>query len=873
MKDKIYIHIILLSFLLISTLCFSQNKGKNNTTVNFAMSSHQDMAWMDTPDKCTEFRIEKLLMPSIQRAERDSSYCFTMEYALTLDEFLRKYPERKDEICLMTRRKNLDWGATFNQPYEGLLSGEALVREVYLGKKWLQKQIPGAEFLTAFNPDVPGRALQTSQIYAKAGIKYSIISRFEPGIYRWYSPDGSSILCASNGIYCDYARRLDGMKKKKEKMKYILSIVDFWKEYYDKYSLNQNILFLHTDDNETPYDFEEIFKELNSKRGATTYRYSTVSSAMAAIEGENAEPIKLEGERPNIWLYIHDPTHHNAVSMMREAQRTLASAEKFSTIYSLLSGSFDEYPQDKFNEAWKCSIYPDHGWGGNGGNITDAFYSDKFKQALTSGKDILSKAISGIGEKIASSQEGIPVIVFNPEGWMRSDIVNAKINVYGIDAGKFVLTDEKGKEIQFQYIQDENLEPNQIAIAFKADSVPSIGYKSYYLKHIKYDENQESSEEKRNTSIDIDNDFYRISFAPGGIKSLYDKRLNRELLKTDKFLGGEIFCTTSVGTGAGEFTEIQPIDMRGFEKSSDYSPKWNIIESGIIREVRECRSRFNNATITQRVIVYNQIPRIDFDIDISGFDGTPYKEFRMTLPLNQASQKTCYEVPMGVVEVGKDDLSIPAGHSGGAYYNTPLCDTPLRECQDWFSSYDNHSCVMVSSSVGVFGFKDATENPVDYPVLQPVLLASRRSCNWLGNWYLQQGNHSYHFTFQSGDEGWKEMRQDATQAAQPMIIYVGEKNHSNGTLPASNSFFSIKNRNAVISTIKKCEDDNSVIIRLFDIEGIDSGVEMKSFMDINDCKLTNIIEEEQEPVKAEGNTLNVQLGHYSIDTYKINFKQ
>lgn len=127
----------------------------------------------------------------------------------------------------------------------------------------------------------------------------------------------------------------------------------------------------------------------------------------------------------------------------------------------------------------------------------------------------------------------------------------------------------------------------------------------------------------------------------------------------------------------GEFKEIQPITMEGFEKSSDYSPSWSIIESGRVREVRECRSKFKHATVIQRIIAYQNFPKIDIEIDLEGFTGEAYQEFRMTMPLNQSSSLISYEVPMGVVEIGKNDLSISAGHAGGLHYTTPLNETPL----------------------------------------------------------------------------------------------------------------------------------------------------------------------------------------------------
>ena len=41
----------------------AQIKHFRNGYVNFALSSHQDIAWMNVPDSCTEFRIEKTSAP------------------------------------------------------------------------------------------------------------------------------------------------------------------------------------------------------------------------------------------------------------------------------------------------------------------------------------------------------------------------------------------------------------------------------------------------------------------------------------------------------------------------------------------------------------------------------------------------------------------------------------------------------------------------------------------------------------------------------------------------------------------------------------------------------------------------------------------
>ena len=70
-------------------------------------------------------------------------YCFVMENMLNLMEYVERHPERKAEILRYTREGRMEWGATFNQPYESLLSGEQLVRQTYFGRRWLQEELPG----------------------------------------------------------------------------------------------------------------------------------------------------------------------------------------------------------------------------------------------------------------------------------------------------------------------------------------------------------------------------------------------------------------------------------------------------------------------------------------------------------------------------------------------------------------------------------------------------------------------------------------------------------------------------------------------------------------------------------------------------------
>ena len=119
-----------------------------------------------------------------------------------LKEFISRHPDKKDEVAKLLQEGKISCGASFVQPYEEMYSGEALVRQFYVGKKWLKKEF-NYNARVYWNVDVPGKLLQMPQILKKSGVGYMVISRFQKGIYNWYSPDGSYVTTYSPGHYSE----------------------------------------------------------------------------------------------------------------------------------------------------------------------------------------------------------------------------------------------------------------------------------------------------------------------------------------------------------------------------------------------------------------------------------------------------------------------------------------------------------------------------------------------------------------------------------------------------------------------------------------------------------------------------------------------
>ena len=855
-----------------------------NGTVSFLNSSHQDIAWMDSIVACEVWRDENMITPALALMKSNPDYCFSVEDALSLREYLARHPDRYDEILKYTKEGRLEWGATYNMPYESMYDGEALIRETYLGRKWLKKTLPGCDFLTAWNEDVPGKALQMSQILSKAGVKYLVISRQEAGIYRWYSPDSSNVLMFTPGHYDGSCYDIRNAKSDTAKERAVLDHIDSWAVYFKDNKFRPALPILMSADWNKPNDYRTLFQDWNQRarsRGLPVLKYGIAATVLKQLDAPHAFYEPLRGERPNVWLYIHGPTHERALSASRKANRTLVAAEIFSAVDATLKKDFSHYPQSELTAAWEKAIYPDHGWGGKHGDLTDLTFRTKFEDAYAISNKVLHRSLNDIVRQIGFDKKGRSLVVFNPLSKQRTDKVEVSIKVYGQDTLSYKVIDAAtGSEVPSQRIESRPAggSDETITLCFVAEKVPSLGYKTYSLQPyvagfnngVPVAPTQPSPVTAQAAASRYENAFYKIEFAPGGLKSIVDKEQGTELLKTDKLLGGEIFQLQSVGNGAGEFSDVQPVTMEGFEKLSQYAPKWNCTEYGPVRKTWELIQQTKFATIRETVTLYESLKQIDFKADILGFSGERYREYRMAFPLNQTDSRVAYEVPMGVVEVGKDEIKGAAGFSYGTQdYSTVCSKVHPREVQDWFNASKGNTSVTISSSVAVFDWIDATDTNSRQTVLQPILLASRKSCHSEGNYYLQPGNHHFEFTLTSSPGDWKGSANAGKYQNQPLRPLVVDVPQARSGLPSSYSFAGTNADNVLITTIKKSEDENSIILRLVDMQGKRTETKIDWFGAINGLTKTNIIEEDDQPMTKTGTGIGLTVTPYSIETIRI----
>ena len=837
-------------------------------------SSHQDIAWMDSPEKCVIERDTMLITPLLKMAEKDKNYHFDIEDALMIREYTQRHPDRKLLLRQMFADGRIAAGSGFIQPYEEMYSGESLVRMFYFGTKWLKDEF-NYDATVYWNEDVPGRTLQMPQILQKAGTKYMMISRINRGVFNWYSPDGSYVTVFSPGHYGDAFGSLG--KNFPDAAQYIATTSMYWQKFYNSKTASPVIPILSDNDMSPSKDYSqliknwEVIRELPDGQGknvpVTLPKFKIASAPEFFRILLDQKPIlpKIVGERPAVWLYIHGPSHQKALKASREADILLPIAEKLSTINALIDGSFANYPQERLKKAWEAKIFPDHGWGGKHGDITDDYYLSKYVFAKAEAEKIADQNLNELASKIKTdSHKGTPLVVFNSMNQHRTDKVSTRLSFEKEDAFGMEVTDGVGKKVNSQlssvsYFEDGSLQ--SATLQFIAENIPPIGYSTFFLHSLKKSEPKSLPEFQKQA----ENQFYRLTFSDGGLSSIFDKELNQELIDPAKFKAGEIFTMHSEGNGAGEFADIQKPDMKDFDKTGNYTTKWMIEEDGPVFTCYKYRQRIKYAVVEQRIKLFHGQKRIDFETQLLNWEGVLYHEFRMALPLNMTDGQVAYEVPFGVVEVGKDEIEGAAGER----YQTECKNIHPRGIQNWISSSNASFGVTLSSSVAVADWIDPTDQPIKNQVLQPILLASRKSCHWEGNEYLQTGDHSFSFSLTSHKPGWQYGALFGRQSNEKLMAAKQIHSFENALLPESLSFLRTDQSNVEISTIKKAEDSNETIIRLVDTSGKDQDVSLHSFKDFSQALHTNLVESNQQFITPTGKIISIKLGHYAIETIKV----
>ena len=527
-----------------------------------------------------------------------------------LYKFLKEEsPELYAEVKEMVRAGRWEVeGAMWVEADCNLSSGESLVRQVLYGKRFFKDEF-GVDCKVLWLPDVFGYSAALPQILKRSGVESFVTSkigwnetnRMPYDTFWWEGIDGTDIFA----FFMTAQDKHRGQKPETPVTYNAKLNPNQLQGAYDRKEINNEVMitfgFGDGGGGPTRKDLEYynlLKKGLPAVPKAKMEFAGSMLSRVRARALQNPKTPRWQGE---LYLEYHRGTYTSMAQNKRYNRKSEFLYEKAETtalLANILTGA--AYPKAELHDGWETILLNQFHDIIPGSSIKEVYEVSKsqYEALLQAGNRMVKNAGAEVIGKVATDGG---VLVFNPNSFAASGTVQLN-----------------GETV---FVRD----------------IPAKGYKIV--------KDYEARGEVQATEKVLENAFFRIELdETGAFTRLYDKRNDREVLKS----GARGNVLTAY--------EDYPRDYDNWEISNYYKEKsWELSDKAEIYPVTdgaragvEIRKPFMNSVITQKVWLYDDVARIDFDTDID------WKEEHLILktafPVDINADKATYEIQFGTVE-------------------------------------------------------------------------------------------------------------------------------------------------------------------------------------------------------------------------------
>lgn len=183
---------------------------------HYVLSTHWDREWYQ-PFQDYRYRLVQLLDRVLEGWQREdlTGPFQTDGQAVVLEDYLEVRPERAELVRSLVQDGRFVVGPWYVLPDEFLVSGEALIRNLEMGRK-VARGMGGQPSSAGFLCDMFGHNSQMPQIFAGFGIRGAFLWRgvnlVDQHLFRWRGADGTELPVYRFGKigYCSYAVQVRG---------------------------------------------------------------------------------------------------------------------------------------------------------------------------------------------------------------------------------------------------------------------------------------------------------------------------------------------------------------------------------------------------------------------------------------------------------------------------------------------------------------------------------------------------------------------------------------------------------------------------------------------------------------------------------------
>ncbi|MDI6827564.1 MAG: hypothetical protein QME62_03660, partial [Armatimonadota bacterium] len=392
-------------------------------SVHLVGHAHIDMNWLwlwpETVEVC-----KNTFSTMLELMEEYPQFRFSQSQASAYLPIEEQFPDLFKKI--RERVKSGQWeitGGTWTEGDLNMASGEAIVRQILYAKRYFLEKF-GVEPKICWEPDTFGHAWTIPQILAKSGIKYYYFMRCgknEP-VFWWESPDGSRVLAFNRGSYNGPINE---------------SIKDAVIDLAKRYDVKDAMFVYGVGDHGGGPTREDIEKalELGKRKDFPNVKFDTAVGFFDTILAQKKDFPVIRDELNFVFRGCYT-SHSDIKKMNRTLENLLPTAELFSAMASPFGF---KYPDTDFVIAWRNTCFNQFHDILDGTAIHGSYEYSKqlFDEAHAIGDKALKGALKTLSAEVNTLGAGIPLIVFNPLSWQRTDSVSLPLpeNLIGREIG------------------------------------------------------------------------------------------------------------------------------------------------------------------------------------------------------------------------------------------------------------------------------------------------------------------------------------------------------------------------------------------------------------------------------------------------------
>ena len=827
-------------------------------TVYLVPHSHYDVVWAFSKDDY--YFINEMILTSAIEMIKQSEFKFLIEQTYLLEMIEQRNPRLFSDIkdAIAAGRIEVADGQ-YVMPDPMIPAGEVLVREIIFGKRYCKEKF-GIDVPVAWAADGFGLNAQMPQIYKKSGYSWLAFRRGLPQTvgyrvseFMWQGLDGSEIL--SHWMPLGYRAGLN---------------LDKWEEAYRKLSsfATTSHILMPCGSGGVPPQEETVEKviEWNREHGDSKMIISMPSEFFRNLEEEGGEFTEFRGE-----LYSSDLQNifPDVVSSriglklaVKEAESLLLSAEKICTV-AWIYGS--PYPADAMTEMWKKMLFL-----ANHDVLPSCGIDEIYEEAWQYVADIKKMAEVLVKDSachlLRDDVKGDGIVVLNPNNWDVVDWVEVEVQLpagWGSELGIAF----NGEKIPCEMVGTEHTENGSIRrakLCFVA-TVPSMGYRVYQL--VKSNEDSVTDVDVRGNEVTTRH-FKLLVDEKTGVLQVFDKS-DRKILEGNELVVdqeiGDLYFHRSQSdelihseTGEGiHFSTFKPDECKIEKglvrtvitfKDSFYCLQWPYY---LTRKFGSILQRHKTIDVLKKVIVYDDIPRIDFITVINS------QQFHIRIRLKF---DTCLVAPAYTrqTQFGVVDLPVPV----------TVEESVKAPSVNWVNCQEGkHGLAFFTRGVPL---NEVRAGDVYCTLLRSVsVLSTDGSSGPLipTPYAMELGEHTYTYSVYPHAGNWKEaaIHRRGHEFTYHLLAFQVDAGASGKELQS----FTLEPDNLIISALKKAEGEDSVVLRFYESKGENCRALLQMPGNIKAAKCVNLLEQDELEVRVEDGKVEMDVQPFEIVTLKL----